>query len=211
MRRVFFRKRGITLVEVLVSTAIFGLLLSMVYLGLGRSMKTFHRVSADTETQQSGMIACEKVFRELNISDSGSVTIITSPYKAMSFMSSRDAEAIGLAPVPDSSLDDAGIDTSPVQWKKFLIFYLDNTDRTIKRKEVPLQSSGGNVKRIKSGLLGGYITDSGYSAKVVAKNIKDLNFSTPRYPGITIDITSTALYVGKEAETRLVFQIMPRN
>lgn len=197
--------------EVLISTAIFGLLLSMVYLGLGRSMKTWHRVSADTETQQSGMIACEKVFRELNISDPASVTIITAPCKAMSFMSSRDTEAAGLAPVPDASLDDAGIDASPVQWKKFLIFYLDTADSNIKRKEVPLQSPDGNVKRMKSSSLAGYITDSSYPAKIVSRNIKDLNFSTPRYPGISIDITSTASFVGKEAETRFVFQIMPRN
>jgi len=201
---------GISLIEVLISMVLLGLILSVVYAAMVPSMKTWRKVNDDAETQQSAMIASDKVFRDLFLTNTYTITIISSPVSAISCLSENSPQYPATTSVTAGDQIDLNRETPPIKWKKYVIFYHDPAGQLLKRKEVPYPASS-SLKRLTETALLKYISSSEYPVTVVARNIKAMYFKYAWFPNISVDITALLPTVGKARETRFYFEINPKN
>lgn len=212
--RVLVRKpgigsRGFTLVEVLVGSALMAVLMTMVYQVLSPSMRSIQRAEARVETQQAALLALDRIFFDLRLSDPRSVTLLASP-PAIAFLSPRPPSRSGLPPLDTMMYRLAGADTRPVTWRTFEVLYHDADQRLLLSKEAPYPG-GFEVALMTPQQVQLLLEDPRYPARVAARNLQIIRFSRPRPPGILVDVVSEVTALGKRRETRLSLQVSPRH
>jgi hypothetical protein len=78
-----------------------------------------------TELRQNILVCTEKITRDLERSTYASVSA-SSDLRGLAFLSAQDVDS-------DFQFDAA---SQQPRWQKFLIYYLDTTDKTLRRREV---------------------------------------------------------------------------
>ena len=208
--------KGFTVPELMISMVIFLALFYMIYQAFVPSIVAWRQADSETEAEQSSLVACENLFRELRGSTSSSVKIYNDTaqkIQSIGFLSQGDLE-FSATPTPDAAwMTDTGVDSTPVQWTKFVVFYL-SPDQILRKKEA-LCNQGGKVYKLTDAGISSLILDSRFQPMVVARNIREMNLSTPRYPEVLVDITGLKETKGqgqksRMAETRIVQSILPR-
>lgn len=207
------KNKGITLIEAIFATGIFLLLLGMLSRVFIASLDDWRKIEAEIGTQQQAMQGISKIFREIVYSNSASITILSSNYKAISFISMEEPK-VGAPVASDAGLEDMTYDASPIVWKKFVIFYKEGN--ALKRKEIPCNHSS-RVMKIRDGYLISKINDANYLPKTVADNIEAVEFSTPDYPSVDVEVkvriqySSRTTQKNKNARTALYMKFLPKN
>lgn len=203
------RVKGFTIVELLVGATLLMVLMTMVYQVLAPSMRQVKKAEADTETQQAVLVALDRVFVSLRLSDSRSVTILAEP-PAIAFLSPRPPTTPALPPLAPTMYGLAGADMTPVVWRSFEVLYHDAARGLLLGKQAPY-SGLGEVARMTPPQVQAFLADLRYPARPVARNLKVVQFSRPRPPAVLIDVTSVVAAADKARETRLRLQVAPRN
>jgi len=230
-QRKFRKSKGVSLIEALISMVILGFLLVVVYKAFVPSMAHFRKANDQTMTEQNALSAYQKLFTELTLSDPASITITSAPTKSISFLSFADLSFTtnGPAATPGDLLGyedevnkvGAEVYTDSIKWKKFVILYpgycMAGNRRiyAILKKEVPYLSSpyDTEVHRLSSTAVQSIINDNSYPAYVLCRDIREVNFTMPNYPSVTIELISIHRYFDKdkEASSRYIFTVTPRN
>lgn len=220
-------QKGVSLVEALIATLILVLLLVVVYKAFVPSMSHFKRINDQTQTEQQGLAAYQRLFADLSITNTYSITITSSPTKSITFLSTADS--VFTTNGPEMTTDDlhdysAGTEatTPDIEWKKFVIIYpgsvFAGTRRVyalLKKEALYPDSLKTEVFRLKSDKVTEIINDDTYPAVVLAKGISEASFGPPNpVPDkpIWIQIVSVQESVKGRIESSMYeFNITPRN
>lgn len=207
--------------------AILGLLMVVVYKAFIPSMDHFRRVNDQTKTEQSALVAYQKLFGDLTLSNPSTVTITSSPTKSLSFLSFSDLISTNNGS-PVTSADLLGYDdetnktgvqkyTNEITWKKFVIIYPGTTMAASTRvpvllkKEVPYNLDH-EIHRLEADAVQRIINDGSYPAYVLSRDISTINFTIPSYPAVTIEVIAFEQTRFKKSESsRYIFVVNPRN
>jgi len=118
MKNYCFSWNGMTLVEAMISLAIFSMVGTMLFTIFSFSTKAWLKISDTISLRDSGNLILSRLENELSASTISSVEVIVYPEKtvnrAISFLSAIDGD---YRIAPDSS--------GRMEWKKFIIFYLE--------------------------------------------------------------------------------------
>ncbi|MCE1246735.1 MAG: type II secretion system GspH family protein [Firmicutes bacterium] len=219
--------KGVTLIEALISMAILGLLLVVVYKAFVPSMDHFRKVNDQTKTEQSALVAYQRLFADLTLSNPSTVTITDSPTKSLSFLSFSEpvytgntytvtnADLLGY----DDETNKTGTQkyTNEITWKKFVIIYPGTTMAGSLRVPVLLKKEvvynlDHEVHRLTSTAVQRIINDSACPAYVLSRDVATINFTMPSYPAVTIEVIAFEETRYKKSESsRYIFVVKPRN
>jgi prepilin-type N-terminal cleavage/methylation domain-containing protein len=118
MKNYCFSQTGMTLLETIISVAIFSVVGTILVAIFSFSTKAWLKISETVELKNSGNLILSRLENELSASNISSVEVIVYPEKtdnsAISFLSASNGD---YQAAPDSS--------GQIQWKKFIIFYLE--------------------------------------------------------------------------------------
>jgi hypothetical protein len=114
-------KKGITVMEGIISLVLLSMLMGVIFYIFSTSAKSWLKVRSSIEVRQSGQVTLTRIEKHLRTSAYNSVYIITYPSattnEAISFLSAYD-ETTGF-----TSYD---FNSGRITWKKFIIFYLED-------------------------------------------------------------------------------------
>jgi len=142
------RRRGATLVEVIVYCALLGLLLTAIYQVLIGCARAYVEYLSVTELERGVMIATTRVTWELAESNSGSIRIDTNP-SGIVFASPQNAQGL-------FQYDASG----NLLWQKYVCYYLDTATRKLVRKEEYLTTPETSAPAIPTGKTTSYFKNS---------------------------------------------------
>ncbi|MHC9540004.1 MAG: type II secretion system protein [Vulcanimicrobiota bacterium] len=208
--------KGMTLVEVLISMGILGIIMAVMYETLVPSLRGLNRTSVETEVQQSAVIAGEKIREKLKISTPYS---ITNTSKAISFLSQdRPISTSTVDPSSDSAnFSNSGVIAKDIYWKKFEIIYFDKPSYSIRCKEIALSPTNQKVWKLTSAGVNHFKAEN-LPETVIARNIYNADFYIPRYPCVMVDVVAYKSHTGldftkkrNESKARIVSEILPQN
>ncbi len=133
-------ERGFTLAEMLVASAVSGLLLLTLFFIYRICASAWMKGDTQTRLRQSAMVASEKLSRDLERSVYDSVSI-SADRRGMSFLSALDA----------NGQFQFNIASQEPIWQSYLIYYLDTPSREFRRRAVsvagaPQQSVAGPIE-----------------------------------------------------------------
>gem|GEM_PF-1653076 len=208
--------KGMTLVEVLIAMGILGIIMAVMYETLIPSLRGLNRTSADTEVQQSAVVAGEKIREKLKLSTPYS---ITNTSKAISFLSQdRPISSSSVNPSADPThFSDTQVIAQDIYWRKLEIIYFDKPSSTIRCKEIALSPTNQKVWKLTfSGVS--YFKAQNLPESVIARNIYNADFYIPRYPCVMVDVVAYKTHQGldftrkrDESKARIVNEILPQN
>lgn len=205
-----------TLVEVLIAMGILGVLMAVMYETLVPSLRGLNRTSADTEVQQSAVVAGEKIREKLKLSTPYS---ITNTSKAIGFLSQdRPVGTSTVNPSMDSeNFSDTTVTAKDIYWKKFEIVYFDKPSYTIRCKEIALPTKNQKVWKLTISGINHYKAEN-LPETVLARNIYNADFYIPRYPCVMVDVVAYKSHTGldftrkrDESKARIVSEVLPQN
>lgn len=213
----------------MIAMSVLGLLLYIIYSAFVPAMRKVKIADAQCQTQQSALVAYQKIFNEVSISNPRSFSIVEYPAKSLSFLSNSpfaDSALPGkVMPVKDEDLIKQYCFADGITWTKMVILFrgeatapAGNKVSVLCKKEIPY-NKGGEVCRLVEDSVSTYLNDSSYPTYVMALNIDDVSFSAPRYPCILVELTSSKSVdisqVQKDKQNiegeRYLFSILPRN
>lgn len=212
-----YRKRGVTLMEVMIVAALLGLVMTIVGPILAPAGRVMQRVDVDTRAQQTAVVALEKLFQEIGYSDARGVTLqqpLSGNPLALAYPSVQPAGWKGLTALnPAADYDILNLFTTPVTWPKFSILYLEaplpgKTTSRLLRKDYPY-SGAAQLAQIKASRMTALATDARPSA-VIASDVKTLTLDHPTSTVIHIDITISQTW-DQERITHLQTDVCLRN
>lgn len=123
------RKRGATLVELMVYTSLLGLLLGSIYAVFAASMRYFRVAQAATELQADAQKTVLNLVADLSDSNASSIKIGSNP-TGIIFISPRNQYG-------DFSYDSGG----DLYWQKWVCYYRESTTNKLIRKEMYLPAN----------------------------------------------------------------------
>jgi type II secretory pathway pseudopilin PulG len=221
------KPKGITLIEALISMAILGLLLIVVYKAFIPAMDHYRKANEQTKTEQSALVAYQRLFADVTLTNPSTITITDSPTKSLSFLSFSDkvsstnnyaisnADLLGY----DDETNKTGTQkyTSEITWKKFVIIYPGSTMAgslripVLLKKEVPY-TLDHEIHRLSPAAVQRIINDGSCPTYILSRDIATVNFTMPKYPSVTIEVLAFEETKYKKSESsRYVFVVNPRN
>lgn len=200
------KKIGTTLVEMLVYSALFGMVFTGIYMVFNAAVKYYYITQSSVWVQQNSLTAINQLSREMLESSLSSVILYSSDPKGIVFMSPRTSSGT------ISYNTNSGYE-GRVYWQKYIAYYLytdpnDASKKAIFRKEktvtqtdTPSSSSTYTTSYFATG--GG----STLSYKIVASNMTDFDvywlngstktYGTPTLNPIYISVTAQDDSIGK--------------
>ncbi|MCD6309146.1 MAG: prepilin-type N-terminal cleavage/methylation domain-containing protein [Candidatus Eremiobacteraeota bacterium] len=204
------KRRGFTLVEMLIACVLLGIMLYIVYQFFIPAIHAWFKVDAESRSQQNAIISVDRFFREISITAPASIAIYGDPYPGVSFLSFEEPEDPTAPLLAESDLLDTEQRSDPIIWKKCIIIYLDTDKNELLRKEVPYPQSS-RIKRLISPSYGSIVMNPSYESKRLSTNVMNLAFSQSNYPLLNISITTSNRGLRGERTTTTNFVIFPRN
>jgi len=118
MKTYCFYRTGMTLVEAMISVAIFSMVGTMLFTIFSFSTKAWLKISDTIALRDSGNLILSRLENELSASTINSVEVIVYPEKTVN-------RAISFLSATDGNYRTAHDSSGRMEWKKFIIFYLE--------------------------------------------------------------------------------------
>ena len=165
------RQSGSTMVEMLVAAAILGVLITTVFAVYLMGTRASAKGDTQSELLESLRMATLRIGRELEVSAKAGISVNPA----------QDAIAL-LSPEDPNGAYLVEPSTPEVHWQKYVIYYRDGSDNTLRRREVVVVV--GAPEWSEAGIIDGYDSGSGaqpldsYTSggQVVARNISQARF-----------------------------------
>jgi len=125
IRKKLFKSRGLTILEVILATTIFSLLSSLIFYIFAVSSQSWLKTRQTVEVKESAQVVLTRIEKELRSSAYSSLEIIEYPdpnNNSISFLSGQDSTG-------KTEFDE---DSGKVEWKKYIIFYLEDDPKVVK-------------------------------------------------------------------------------
>ena len=211
-------KKGHTLLELVITFGILGLLLSAVFQVFVPGLRVFMIGKDRAEVQCNVMVALKRISRELETSSNNSVTInsdddysVTGESHAISFLSAYKESGTTCSIALDYKTS-----TIPI-WQKYIVYYYDRNSGQLRRLVIPLAEETTIASPISSEDLQTAIDNANMSATygVVTKDISNMSICRTSPYVVRIEITSSKKgmgLVGSKVEEMTCFkEIFPHN
>lgn len=190
-------RRGFTLIEVAVVSAVILLLMSGVYTVVAGGMRYLRLAQAHQTVNQQAVVGMRRVISEVSCASQSALQHADLPRDYLLFLSP-------LAPGPAASTDYTYNGTS-LEWKKWVCFYLDDDNRLVRAElalPTPTTNPGGEaIPDFANDILP-------LPAQPVAHNVEEVDFSTPASGAVTVELrtfqeTGSAKADGTKRETAM--------
>jgi type II secretory pathway component PulJ len=209
------RERGTTLVEALVYTALFGIVLTCIYWVLVASMRYYRIADSSVELQQNGMSAMTAVTQDLSESMSATVyDLDAAPPKGIIFASPRNRTSTG--DIGNSYIYD---NQKRLLWSKWICYYIaqNKTGEYTCLYKKEYWKCAANTGEFEPAASSSYRTttafkdDPSLKPRTVAKYVKDIQFiQTGNLIDLTLDLEKSP-NPSTPNTLRLMSQIRIRN
>ncbi|MBI3925761.1 MAG: type II secretion system protein [Armatimonadetes bacterium] len=200
---------GFTVVELLVTGTILLVLMMFVSTILFPSAREIRRAEADVATQQSVLLAIEKLFQEAGYSDGRSAVVADSPVPSVSFLSREPAGDTAVS-LGEADYTPLGARSDPLEWKKFVLIYYWSDDERVCRKEFPYDG-GTELAALKADRLASLIADDRYPERVVAFGVSAFGVRMTGPSLLKVNVSASQPGGADQEETRLSTKIAMRN
>lgn len=147
MKFLNFRKQGATLVDILIASILLGLLTAILFSLLKSGTVALRKVENQSELLRELQLLSLKISQEAQESNFASLSV-SADETMVAFLSAKDSNGVFQA-------DNFG---RPL-WQKFVVYYHDVSDNTIRRTEVPHSSTSPLNAVTLEVSSGGAITD----------------------------------------------------
>ncbi len=209
--------KGHTLLEVIITIAIFGLLLAAVFNIFVPGIRIFKIGSARAEIQSNVVFALRRIKKELSSSTTSSITVnsadiysVTEDPHAISFLSSyKDVGGTMKIQL------DYNTCSMPV-WQKYVIYYCDFESGELRRKEKPLIEESPVALAMTHMELYDICKDNvTYEYTIVSKNISSMAICRTGPSLVKIELGAKKREAGltgtQEQETKCFIEVFPHN
>lgn len=189
--RVFPRKKGMTLPELLIAMTLTGVVLTLVYPILSGTVRAMVKADADTQTQQKAVLLVEKFFADFSTTNRSSLTILDS-VPAASFLSQRPLSQNGLTALRRSTdYYPSDASTYPVLWTKFVAIAFNAPEKKLERFEFPY-TEGPQLACITPNQLAILLADPRYAGtqRTVVRGIESLKLRAIGDSSVSVELTS---------------------
>lgn len=125
---MIMKYKGITIIEMLIVTGIFGIFLSLIGLMCVESVRAFNRSKDKIESRQEAQLALDKLCRELNESYNRGINIQVSNWNGGS--DNYDAISFPTSRLNNDASGNTTLTNGKLSWSRYLIYFKQpgNTD-----------------------------------------------------------------------------------
>jgi len=207
------RCKGHTLIELIITIGLFGLLLSALFNIFIPGLRIFKVGSVRSEIQNTVDFSLRRLNLELSSSANACVTINSADIYDVSGLPHSIAF---LSAYKDGTIQlDYNTCTMPV-WQKHVIYYYDKASRELRRKEIFLSDVSPFAKPLShQQLYDVCVDDVTYKYTVIAKNISSLSIYRTGSSLIKIEVgveKKDLGFVGSEShKTKQFIEVYPHN
>ena len=204
-------RRGVTLPELMVGMTLTGLVLSLVYPVISRTMRALVRADADTQSQQQAVLCIEKFFADFASTSRASLCVVES-LPAASFLSQQAPLQPGLPALrPNDDYYPSDANTSPTVWLKFVAMAYNASDKTLERIDLPY-SDGNYLACMRANQLTALLADVRYRdhRRTVVRGIDSLRMRANGDASLALDMISAKEFDEKRT-TRIQVTLTMRN
>jgi type II secretory pathway component PulJ len=160
--------RGLTLVELFITMAVFLMLGSTMFMMMVKSKKIFQASTTRSASRQEIQTALWKMARELRGSAKDYVTVGASPAQAFSFLSAENSSGIFMTG-----------DNGSAVWQKYIIYYIPAGTSKLLRKEVYKDFTTTAAAPLSTTELSSYLNGKGTMISAAAKKLSLSILDTP--------------------------------
>ncbi|MCL5037220.1 MAG: hypothetical protein M1269_08915 [Chloroflexi bacterium] len=204
------KRRGMTIMELLIASFMLIMLLVLVYRLFMPAIHAWLRVDADSQSQQNAVISMDRFLRKISATTPASIAIYGTPYVGISFLSFDAPEDPSAPMLTDDDLLDTEQKSNPLIWKKVVIIYNNSDTGELIMKEAAYPQSG-QIKRLITSSYGKIVADDAYTPRRLSHHVLFLAFSQGHYPLLDVSVTTSNKDLRDERTTTTNFVVYPRN
>lgn len=161
------RPAGFTLVELLISCVILGLLLTVTFMIYRMGASAWLKSDAKSELLQIAQVVTAKLNREVESSSYRSASV-SADNSAVAFLSARNADGVFV-------YDDVSVIP---HWQNYVVFYFQASSKSLLRREVGVAGTPAELAAQPIDVLGGGPVDNYRSAgRVMGSGMDNCRFS----------------------------------
>jgi len=207
---VRLRRRGLSLPEIIVASAVLGLLTTMAFGVLVPALHGVHKAERDVESQQAAVMALDKLFHQAAFSDQRSVTIFEDDERTiLSFLSADPPGVTGTAPLPANFIQTSGQSSAPIVWQKFWVLIYDKAEDTLTVREYPY-AGASELAALNKATLSDVLLEAPAVERVLGRGITEFQAVVTRPRVLHVELESQRDASDRERKTRLSTDIAMR-
>ncbi len=202
------RRRGSSLVEILICCSLLALTLGLMAPLLGRTSRVVNRADRDATSQQQALIAVQRLFSEAAYSTPRSLRINDTDPSACAFLSQRTSNHSGCPTMGAGDFIKLGLFTPDLVWKKMVVVYYRSAQQTLSYKEFTYTDANQELARVKGSNLQTLIYRADCPTVDVAKGVTNFSVENPQEGLLRTSITTENKWDKKfQCKTDLVIAI----
>ena len=184
------RRRGNTLLEVMVCASLLALTLGMMAPLFGRTSRVVNRADRDAASQQQALVGVQKLFSEAAYSSPASLRIDPADPTACAFLSQQALRTPSAPTMGTGDFLRTGLLTPEMTWKKMLVIYWRSAAQTLNYKEFSYVSPQQELVLVNRNRLQALIYRNDTPMNTVATGVTSFSVESPQEGLITTSITA---------------------
>ena len=184
------RRRGNTLLEVMVCASLLALTLGMMAPLFGRTSRVVNRADKDAASQQQALVGVQRLFSEAAYSSPASLRIDPSDPTACAFLSQQPLRN-ALAPAMGAGdYLKTGLSTPDMNWRKMLVIYWRGASKELNYKEFVYTDAQQEIALVQRTRLQDLIYRTDSPMYTVASGVTGFKVESPQQGLISASITA---------------------
>lgn len=184
------RRRGNTLIELMVCFSLLGLTLALMAPLFKRTSKVVNRADRDAESQQQALVGVQKLFAEAAYSSPASLRIDPDDPTACAFLSQQALRTSATPAMNGPDYLRTGICTPEMNWKKMLVVYYRSAAKELNYKEFVYSNPQQEIVLVNRSSLQTLIYRPDAPVRTVAAGVTAFTVESPQQGLISASITA---------------------
>ncbi len=184
------RRRGNTLLEVMVCSSLLALTLGMMAPLFGRTSRVVNRADKDAASQQQALVGVQKLFSEAAYSSPASLRINPADPTACSFLSQQPLRNVSAPPMGSGDFLQTGLCTPEMRWRKMLVVYWQSASKQLNYKEFAYTNAQQEIVLVQRDRLQTLIYRTDSPVYTVASGVTTFSVESPQQGLISASITA---------------------
>lgn len=184
------RRRGNTLIELMVCFSLLGLTLALMAPLFKRTSKVVNRADRDAESQQQALVGVQKLFAEAAYSSPASLRIDPNDPTACAFLSQQPLRSPTAPLMAGADYLRTGLCTPDMSWRKMLVVYFRSAAKELNYKEFAYTNAQQEIVLVHRSRLQNLIYRTDTPMKMVATGVTAFVVESPQQGLISTSITA---------------------
>lgn len=184
------RRRGHTLIEMMVCASLLTLTLGMMAPLFGRTSRIVNRADRDAASQQQALVGVQKLFAEAAYSSPASLRIDPNDPTACAFLSQQSLRNPAAPLMGASNYLRTGLNTPDMNWRKMLVVYWRSSAKQLNYKEFAYTNAQQEIVLVNRANLQTLIYRNDTPMNTVASGVTSFFVESPQQGLISASITA---------------------